>query len=130
MPGYFNNVPALMARSDLYIISSHTEGLPISLLEAMAVGLPVLASRVGDIPVVVGECKDKVLAEFANIEGVVRQSNEILKNDLLRQEIVELLGKRVSEQYSVVKMAGKYKQFYSNVLAGNTQDKIHAKGER
>jgi glycosyltransferase involved in cell wall biosynthesis len=58
MPGYCENIPAVMSRATLLVIPSLTEGLPITLLEAMAVRLPVVSSAVGEIPVVLdnGNC--------------------------------------------------------------------------
>ena len=51
--GIRNDVPKLLAASDIYINSSYWEGLPVSVLEAMAAGLPVIATGVGDTPRVV-----------------------------------------------------------------------------
>jgi glycosyltransferase involved in cell wall biosynthesis len=51
--GIRNDVPRLLAASDIYVNSSHWEGLPVSVLEAMAAGLPVVATNVGDTPRVV-----------------------------------------------------------------------------
>jgi L-malate glycosyltransferase len=48
--GARNDVPALMAASDVFVSSSHWEGLPIALLEAMSAGLPVVSTAVGDVP--------------------------------------------------------------------------------
>lgn len=51
--GTRNDVPRLLAASDLFVSSSHLEGLPLAVLEAMAAGLPVVATAVGDVPRVV-----------------------------------------------------------------------------
>jgi glycosyltransferase involved in cell wall biosynthesis len=51
--GERNDIPQLLAASDIYAISSHREGLPVALLEAMMAGLPIVATSVGDIPQVV-----------------------------------------------------------------------------
>jgi glycosyltransferase involved in cell wall biosynthesis len=48
-----NDVPRLLAASDLFVSASHWEGLPVALLEAMSAGLPVVATKVGDVPEVV-----------------------------------------------------------------------------
>ncbi len=52
--GRRDDVPALLRASDLYAASSVVEGAPLSVMEAMAAGLPVVATAVGDLPVLVG----------------------------------------------------------------------------
>jgi len=53
--GKRSDVPRLLAASDLYVSASHWEGLPVSILEAMSAGLPVVATKVGELPKVVPE---------------------------------------------------------------------------
>jgi glycosyltransferase involved in cell wall biosynthesis len=48
--GYRRNAPAIMAAADVLAITSNQEGLPIVILEAMAVGCPIIATAVGAIP--------------------------------------------------------------------------------
>lgn len=53
--GARNDVRSIMAASDLFVLPSHWEGLPVAMLEAMEAGVPVLATSVGDVPSVLGE---------------------------------------------------------------------------
>lgn len=52
--GFRNDVPLLLSAADIFVSSSHWEGSPLAVLEAMQAGLPVVATGVGDIPHIVG----------------------------------------------------------------------------
>lgn len=78
MTGPRDDVPALLAASDLFAMPSHWEGLPIALLEAMLIGLPVLAMGVGGVAEAVVEGT-----------GVVVPAG---RHDLFAARLVELLG--------------------------------------
>ncbi|CAN5884008.1 glycosyltransferase [soil metagenome] len=59
--GYRSDVPALMARADALVLSSDHEGLPVAVMEAMALARPVVATRVGGIPEAVRDGSEGLL---------------------------------------------------------------------
>lgn len=61
--GHCQDVPALLARADIFVLPSRSEALPNALIEAMAAGLPVVASRVGGIPEIVTDGQNGVLVQ-------------------------------------------------------------------
>lgn len=64
--GWRDDVPALMRSSDIVVLTSLSEGMPRVLLEAMALGKPVLATNVSGIPELVRDCVDGILIEPEN----------------------------------------------------------------
>ena len=116
MPGYCRNVPGLQRRSDLLVMPSHTEGLPITLLEAMAVGIPVLVSPVGEMPALVGEGEGGYLMEKdCNAEILGSHIVNVL-SDGQRAAKVEWSVKKVFSYYSVEAMEGRYRELYIAAL--------------
>lgn len=116
MPGYCENVPGLQRRSDLLVIPSMTEGLPITLLEAMSVGVAVLVAPVGEMPAVLGygeggyimpeNCESSELALL--ISDILHDENQSLKIDWSK--------KAVMSSCSVEAMERSYRDLYSALV--------------
>lgn len=116
LPGYCDNVPALMARSSALVISSSTEGLPITLLEAMAVRLPVVSTDVGEIPFVLDEGDSGVLIKDPASELV--DALEITLNETeVTHRKTERAFQKVSGELSAREMADQYMRVYNGVVA-------------
>lgn len=55
LPGHVRDLPGFLAAIDLFVLASHQEAMPLSLLQAMMAGVPIVATRVGGVPEAVGE---------------------------------------------------------------------------
>jgi glycosyltransferase involved in cell wall biosynthesis len=110
--GQRTDVPQLLAQSDIFCLPSLTESLPFSVLEAMAAGLPVVATRVGGVPEAVADGETGFLVEPRDAEGL-REKLRLLLNDAeLRRRMGEAGRARVEREFSVEAMLEKTTQIY------------------
>jgi glycosyltransferase involved in cell wall biosynthesis len=105
MPGYCSTVPALLRHSKALVMPSLTEGLPITLLEAMSLQTPVVASAVGEIPKVLCDGQSGELLsdiEPATISGAIEKA--ITEKELSSQK-VGLAYEMVRRYYSSITLS-------------------------
>jgi glycosyltransferase involved in cell wall biosynthesis len=102
--GYRNDIESVMARSDIVLLPSYTEGLPRSLMEAMALGRPVLATDVGGIPELVRDGIDGILIEAGDVDALV-DALHVLRDPSVRQRMGQAGQRRVREHFSLRRQA-------------------------
>lgn len=102
---------------DMLIISSHTEGLPMALLEGMAYGVPVVATRVGDIPSVLDEERTGKLVAPGDPTALAAAINELLSDGSRRRAMGANARERVAAEFSATAMSDRYVQIYRDALA-------------
>jgi glycosyltransferase involved in cell wall biosynthesis len=78
---------AWLAKASIFVLPSHVEGQPISILEAMAAAIPVVASRVGAIPTMIESGQSGFLVEPGDIDGLARAIDRLLGDAGLRDRI-------------------------------------------
>jgi glycosyltransferase involved in cell wall biosynthesis len=81
------DVPDLLARSDVFVLSSRSEGFPVSVLEAMAAGLPVVATDVGGVAEAVEDGETGFLVPTADPEAFARALDRLLVDGELRRRM-------------------------------------------
>lgn len=112
------DVPDVLNALDAFVLCSSTEGLPLAIPEAMATGLPVIATRVGGIPTVVEEGRTGFLVPAAD-EGALRARLAALRAD---EPMGRALGSRArsaaAARFSAERMQHDYLALYGRVLAG------------
>jgi len=116
MPGYSSYVPTILKYADLLVMPSHSEGLPITLLEAMALRTSIVASAVGEIPRVLdygkaGEIINNLEAPM--LAGTIERS---LINCEISKNRADYAHEIVKKRYSSTAMARNYLIFYSRIL--------------
>jgi glycosyltransferase involved in cell wall biosynthesis len=107
----------LLNRIEILVLTSRWEGLPITVLEAMAVGVPVIASAVGGIAEIVEEGVTGMLVRDHTPESFARVVRCLLDNAPLRRTMAELARRRVRELFDQRVMLSKldvlYRRWYS-----------------
>jgi glycosyltransferase involved in cell wall biosynthesis len=107
-----------IANSDIFILTSVEEGMPTVVLEALALGKPVIATAVGGIPEVVKEGVNGILVPLKSPELTAKALERLLSNSELRKKLGRGAADSVKD-YAWSKMVEKYERVYSVSLEGD-----------
>ena len=121
LAGEREDIPELLAMSDVYASSSHREGLPLAVLEAMMAGLPVVATAVGDIPNVVTQ-ETGVVVPPHRPELLAAALEDLLKDPKKRHSMGQAAYRRAMSEYSVDAWMKKHLALYHEVLSSRRQE--------
>lgn len=119
LAGERHDIPRLLASSDIFASSSHREGLPLSVLEAMMAGLPVVATAVGDLPNVVTEETGVVVPPHAP-ERLAAALEELLQNPSRRRAMGKAARYRALHEYSVDVWMQRHIELYNDVIRSHS----------
>jgi glycosyltransferase involved in cell wall biosynthesis len=97
--GNRSDVPELLAASDAFVLSSLWEGGPLVVLEAMAAGLPVVATRVGDVPAMVEDGRSGFIVEPGDIGALAKAISKVMDLGPEGRVLGETGRKKVTESF-------------------------------
>jgi glycosyltransferase involved in cell wall biosynthesis len=109
------NVANYMKTFDVFLLTSLFEGFGLVLLEAMSVGLPVIGTKTGSIPEVIGDSGPGILVEIGDYKGIAKE----IFNLSLNQELVSILSQKGitrSKDFDAKKIAEKINYFYEKLV--------------
>lgn len=121
--GFQKNVEDFLTAFDIFILPSLTEGTSMALLEAMATGLPIVATAVGGTPKVITSGENGLLVPAANPQAITDAVNNIIEDEQLRRNISAGALKTIEERFSIDSWLSKIDTIYNDVLS----EKAHAK---
>lgn len=115
--GLRKDVPDLLRASDIFLLTSYTEGASLAILEAMAAGLPVIASDVGGNGRLIDHGKNGLLFDVNDLECLANHVLDLYKHPHNRQ-LLGTAAKSKARNYSVESMVRGYEMVYEKILKG------------
>ena len=110
--GFRSDIDELLADSDVFVLTSISEGIPMSILEAMKCGLPVVATRVGGVPATVADGETGVLVDSGDERALTRTLANLIEHPRSAEAMGAAGHARALQKFSVEAMVGAYESVY------------------
>jgi len=117
--GFRNDVKELLKIMDVFVLCSLSEGLPLSLIEAMASKVPVVCTNVGGIPEVIEDGINGFLVPVANSIILAEKIIYLLKDKTLSNNFTFYGYHKIKQRFSLQFMLDKYAEIYSDLMTMN-----------
>jgi len=114
--GFQSDIENWLPAIDVFVLPSLTEGTPMSLLEAMANGIPVVASAVGGVPQVVDSGKNGILVAPGKPEEIVDAVNRLYQDETLRKTVHEEGKKTIELKFNASKWIKQIEAEYLKII--------------
>ena len=115
LPGFRHDVAPFLAAADLLVQPSLSEGLPRTVLEAMAMGAPILASTAGGIPEAIRHDHNGFLVPPGNERALVEGIETLLASSSVRGRFSEAARVTVRERFTVERMVAEFGRWYRKI---------------
>jgi glycosyltransferase involved in cell wall biosynthesis len=110
------DIPSLLHQADVFLLTSRREPFGIVVLEAMAAGCPVVATRSGGPDSILTHGVDGLLADVGDVQGLTNHITSLLQDDGLGRKIVEAARRTVANRYSLEAVSARMADIYREVL--------------
>jgi N-acetyl-alpha-D-glucosaminyl L-malate synthase BshA len=111
------DLPAVLREADLFLLPSETESFGLAALEAMACGVPVVASAVGGLPEVIPDGEVGFLRPPGDVAALTEAAGRLLGDERLRREMGAAARRRAETHYRVDPAIDRYLAIYRRVLS-------------
>lgn len=123
LTGYRDDIPRVLAACDIFALPSFWEGTPRVIVEAMASGLPVVATDIAGIPEQVTDGESGYLIAPGDSEALANRLETLLSDSQLREQMGERGRERVG-QFSTTTMLGKINDVYQTLLMDKSESHL------
>jgi len=115
--GYREDIPKIIAATDVLVLASLAESFGRVVIEAMAMGKPVVATNVGGVPEIIRSDHTGILVELANPDAIAQAVVRLLKDEELSKKIGQAGLRRVQEKFTIEKHVQEIQRVYDSVLS-------------
>jgi len=115
--GYREDIPKIIAATDVLVLASLRESFGRVIIEAMAMGKPVVATNGGGVPEIIRSDHTGILVEFANPDAISEAVVRLLNDEKLSKRIGQAGLKRVQEKFTMEKHVHEIQRVYESVLS-------------
>ena len=114
--GYREDLPSIYATFDLFFLSSRREGICNSLLEAMAIGIPIVTTDVGGTKELIGDGQTGYLLSEGDVDGMTRVLLALVRDESLRKSIGKAARKHIEDKFSFVSRLKRIEALYERIV--------------
>jgi glycosyltransferase involved in cell wall biosynthesis len=127
--GLRHDVPRLLCAYDLFALSSVWEGMPLGVLEAMALGCPVVATRVGGVPEMIEDGRSGIIVEPREAPALAAALAAIVAGPAAARAMAERARERYDQHFGLQRMITSYQELYRGAAGIRTAQARCAAGE-
>lgn len=119
--GFRDDVKALLQQADMFVLPSLDEGMPMSLLEAVASKVPVIVTAVGDIPKLITDGESGIVVNVGDRAQLAQAIVRLADDAQLRRTLAENAWRKLQQTFSSKQMYEAYAAVYGSVLGAHTR---------
>lgn len=116
LAGNRNDIANLLTAADCFLMTSISEGIPLTIIEAMAANLPVVSTAVGGIPEMISDGETGFLSEAKDSAGLAKHLFQLSQNTALQQEVAAAGRVQAEQNFSIQNMLSGYADIYKEML--------------
>lgn len=119
-----HDIPDLLALSDVFVMPSLWEGLPLALLEAMVARRPIVASATAGIPEAIKSGTEGILVPPGDAKALASALRSMILDPALRRQYADAAYRRALECFTVQVMASQYESIYHQAMLSHTGERV------
>lgn len=114
--GFLDDTPKFLSELDIFLLCSSTEGFSIATIEAMAAGIPVIATRCGGPEEIITNNSNGILTENNNANQIAETIDQLIDDNERRNSLADAAKKHTLATFSITGMVDRYLTIYNHVL--------------